>query len=230
MPHRVLVIEDDGFLRENLIRLLEQYQYEAVGVGSAATAIRALAETEYHLIVLDLGLPDADGFDVCRRIRQKWRTPILMLTARTDSMDKVIGLELGADDYLTKPFEPKELLARVRALLRRAYEYPNEQSCETTRCFGEIVIDYARRQVLVRGQPVSLTRREYDLLAYLTQNANRVIPREQLFEQVWGYSIEFSSNTLDVYMYRLRKKIERDPDQPQYLITHRSFGYEFRIA
>ncbi|BCW94579.1 MAG: response regulator transcription factor [Fimbriimonadales bacterium] len=230
MPHRVLVIEDDGFLRENLIRLLEQYQYEAVGVGNAAAAIRALAETEYHLIVLDLGLPDADGFDVCRRIRQKWRTPILMLTARTDSMDKVIGLELGADDYLTKPFEPKELLARVRALLRRAYEYQSEPSQETTRCFGEIVIDYARRQVLVRGQPISLTRREYDLLAYLTQNANRVIPREQLFEQVWGYSIEFSSNTLDVYMYRLRKKIERDPDQPQHLITHRSYGYEFRIA
>jgi DNA-binding response OmpR family regulator len=126
MRNRILLVEDDGFLRENLARLLEQYQYEVVGVGSAAEALRALADKEYHLIVLDLGLPDADGFDLCRHIRQKWRAPILMLTARTDSMDKVIGLEIGADDYLTKPFEPKELLARVRALLRRAYEYQNE--------------------------------------------------------------------------------------------------------
>jgi DNA-binding response OmpR family regulator len=230
MRNRILLVEDDGFLRENLARLLEQYQYEVFGVGSAAEALRALADKEYHLIVLDLGLPDADGFDLCRHIRQKWRTPILMLTARTDSMDKVIGLEIGADDYLTKPFEPKELLARVRALLRRAYEYQNEQPTETARCFGELVVDYARRQVTVRGEPVSLTKREFDLLAYLTKNPNRVIPREHLFEQVWGYSIEFSSNTLDVYIYRLRKKIERDPDQPRYLITHRSYGYEFRIG
>lgn len=228
--HRILVVDDDAFLRENLKRLLEQYQYEVVGVGAGAEALRNLAETPFHLVILDLGLPDVDGFDLCRRIRQKWLTPILMLTARTDSTDKIVGLEVGADDYLTKPFEPKELLARVRALLRRVYEYPaHEANTDGAREFGELVIDFSRRQVSVRGQPVSLTRREFDLLAYLAQNAHRVIPREQLFEQVWGYSIEFSSNTLDVYIYRLRKKIEKDPNNPEYLHTHRHFGYEFRI-
>ncbi len=227
---RILVVDDDAFLRENLKRLLEQYQYEVVGVRAGAEALRALAEAPFHLVILDLGLPDVDGFDLCRHIRQKWLTPILMLTARTDSMDKIIGLEVGADDYLTKPFEPKELLARLRALLRRVYEYPaREADPDGTREFGELVIDFNRRHVSVRGQSVSLTRREFDLLAYLVQNAHRVIPREQLFERVWGYSIEFSSNTLDVYIYRLRKKIEKDPNNPEYLHTHRHFGYEFRI-
>lgn len=228
--NRLLVVDDDAFLRENLKRLLEQYQYEVVSVASGADALRALSEAPFQLVILDLGLPDIDGFDLCRHIRQQWLTPILMLTARTDLMDKVIGLELGADDYLTKPFEPKELLARVRALLRRVYEYPTrEENTKGVREFGEIVIDFDRRQVLVRGKVVSLTKREYDLLVYLAQNAHRVIPRERLFEQVWGYSIEFSSNTLDVYMYRLRKKIELDPNKPKYLHTHRNFGYEFRI-
>ncbi len=228
--HRLLVVDDDVFLRENLKRLLEQYQYEVRGVGTGAEALRALAETPFHLVILDLGLPDVDGFDLCRHIRQKWLVPILMLTARTDAIDKVIGLEVGADDYLTKPFEPKELLARIRAMLRRVYEYPTrEASTEGVREFGEIVIDFEHRQVSVRGTPVALTRREFDLLAYLAQNAHRVVPRERLFEQVWGYSIEFSSNTLDVYMYRLRKKIEKDPNNPEYLHTHRGFGYEFRI-
>lgn len=228
--NRLLVVDDDAFLRENLKRLLEQYQYEVVSVASGADALRALSETPFQLVILDLGLPDIDGFDLCRHIRQRWLTPILMLTARTDSMDKVVGLELGADDYVTKPFEPKELLARVRALLRRVYEYPTrEENAEGVREFGDIVIDFDRRQVTVRGTVVSLTKREYDLLVYLAQNANRVIPRERLFEQVWGYSIEFSSNTLDVYMYRLRKKIEHDPNKPQYLLTYRNFGYEFRI-
>lgn len=228
--NRLLVVDDDAFLRENLKRLLEQYQYEVVSVASGADALRALSETPFQLVILDLELPDIDGFDLCRHIRQRWLTPILMLTARTDSMDKVVGLELGADDYVTKPFEPKELLARVRALLRRVYEYPTrEENAEGVREFGDIVIDFDRRQVTVRGTVVSLTKREYDLLVYLAQNANRVIPRERLFEQVWGYSIEFSSNTLDVYMYRLRKKIEHDPNKPQYLLTYRNFGYEFRI-
>lgn len=228
--NRLLVVDDDAFLRENLKRLLEQYQYEVVCVASGADALRALGEAPFQLVILDLGLPDIDGFDLCRHIRQRWLTPILMLTARTDSMDKVVGLELGADDYLTKPFEPKELLARVRALLRRVYEYPaREENAGGVREFGEVVIDFDRRQVTVRGKLVSLTKREYDLLVYLAQNAHRVIPRERLFEQVWGYSIEFSSNTLDVYMYRLRKKIERDPNNPEYLHTHRNFGYEFRV-
>ncbi len=226
---RLLIVDDDPYLRENLKRFLQQYNYEVVGVGTGYEALQALAGTEFHLIILDLGLPDMDGFDLCRRIRQKWLVPLLMLTARAESMDKVIGLEVGADDYLTKPFEPKELLARVRALLRRAYEYPHAEPVPSgVQQYGDLIIDFGQRQVFVNGQPVTLTRREFDLLAFLARHANRVVPRNWLFEQVWGYSIEFSSNTLDVYMYRLRKKIEKDPRRPQYIRTHRNYGYEFR--
>jgi two-component system alkaline phosphatase synthesis response regulator PhoP len=149
-----------------------------------------------------------------------------MLTARSDSMDKVIGLEVGADDYLTKPFEPAELVARVRAHLRRATEYqPEVAAVAETTSVGDLVIDHQSRTARIGGDAIELTNKEFELLALLARNAGRVLTREALFESVWGYELDFNSNSLDVYMYRLRKKIEPDPDHPRYLHTLKGYGY-----
>jgi len=178
-------------------------------------------------VILDVGLPGADGVSVCRRLRAKWRFPVIMLTARSDSMDKVIGLEVGADDYLTKPFDSMELLARVRAQLRRNQEYRAEPEKENqTVQIGDLVIDPRSRDALVEGKAVGLTNREFELIHHLAKNVDIAVSRDALFEQVWGYDIDFNSNSLEVYIYRIRKKIEKDPDQPRYLHTLRGYGYK----
>jgi len=151
-----------------------------------------------------------------------------MLTARSEAMDKVIGLEVGADDYLTKPFDPSELIARVRAHLRRSREYVSNPPKEEERksVFGGLIVDHQARDAVVDGRPVKLTKREFELLAHLAANAGRVVTRDSLFEHNWGFDIEFSSNSLDVHIYRLRKKIEADPDNPRYIHTLRGYGYK----
>jgi len=178
--------------------------------------------------VLDISLPDFDGITLCRRLRSTHHFPIIMLTARSDSMEKVIGLEVGADDYLTKPFEPAELIARVRAHLRRAQEYTtplNAVESSKTVLKG-LVIDHEARDAFVEGQPAKLTKREFELLAHLAANVGRVVTRDSLFEHNWGFDIEFSSNSLDVHIYRLRKKIEPDIEHPRYIHTLRGYGYK----
>ncbi|MBS1717172.1 MAG: response regulator transcription factor [Armatimonadetes bacterium] len=228
MPTTILLVDDDHFLLENAEALLKRSgEYVVRTCFSGEEALNLLADEPVDLVVLDLGLPGIDGITTCRRIRAKWTMPIIMLTARTDSMDKVIGLEVGADDYLTKPFEPSELTARIRAQLRRATEYLEKQpaqKAETT--VGNWVIDHAQRQVFIDGQSGGLTNREFEIIAYLCKNRNRAISRESLFEGVWGYDMEFSSNSLDVLIYRIRKKLEKDPNNPDHLQTVRGFGYK----
>lgn len=212
-----------------MIHLLQAEGYEVEGAAFGAEALHLLEDRAFDLVILDLGLPDMDGITACRRIRAKWKIPILMLTARTDALDKVVGLETGADDYLTKPFNAQELVARVRAQLRRTKEYGGEPSASNKFTLGDLVVDYDRREASLGSGVLDLTSKEYEVLAYLTRNCDRALSREQIFEQVWGYELEFSTNTLDVHMYRLRKKIEENPDQPRYLHTLRGYGYKLSL-
>lgn len=224
MTARILAVDDDRFLLENVARLLELQGFEVDTASSGEEALRCVQRRQPDLAILDVSLPDFDGITLCRRLRTSHRFPILMLTARSEAVDKVIGLEVGADDYLTKPFEPAELTARVRAQLRRATEYATAATKGRIHV-GGLEIDQDNRQVSVDGNPVDLTKKEFELLAHLAVNAGRVISRESLFERNWGFDIEFSSNSLDVHIYRLRKKIEADPDHPVYIQTVRGFGY-----
>lgn len=228
MASNILLIDDDRFLLDNLQRLLTQNGFEVRTATSGEDGLKCIVDREPDLLVLDLGLAGVDGISLCRRIRAKWRFPVVMLTARTDAMDKVIGLEVGADDYLTKPFEPIELVARIRAHIRRIQEYQADQAPPTTIEVGEILIDLQARDAFVNGKPALLTTKEFELLTYLGQNNGRAMSREILFEQVWGYDIEFSSNSLDVFVYRLRQKL---PDNTgKYIQTVRGYGYKIQSA
>lgn len=226
MPEKLLIVDDDRFLLENLRRLLQREGYNVCTAVSGEEALSHVASEPCDLMILDLNLPGADGLSTCRRLRGKHNFPVIMLTARSDAMDKVIGLEVGADDYLTKPFEPVELVARVRAHLRRAKDYGRGgDSVEAPVTLGDLMVDFEKRDVLQNGVPAGLTTREFELIAHLARNLGRVVPRESLFERVWGYDMDFNSNSLEVYVYRVRKKLERDPNAPVYLKTVRGYGY-----
>jgi DNA-binding response OmpR family regulator len=228
---QLLVVDDDRFLLENVARLLRTQGYAVDTAASGEEAIRALGTRVPDLVILDISLPDFDGITLCRRLRSTHRFPIIMLTARTDAMDKVIGLEVGADDYLTKPFEPSELIARVRAHLRRVGEYATAAPAAASRTvIGGLVIDHDARDAFVDGQAAHLTKREFELLTHLATNVGRVVTRDSLFEHNWGFDIEFSSNSLDVHIYRLRKKIEPDLEHPRYIHTLRGYGYKLEAV
>jgi DNA-binding response OmpR family regulator len=222
----ILIIEDDPFLLSSLTQLLEANNFVVRGAANAKDGFASIAELNPALLILDLGLPDEDGVSLCRRIRTKWTFPILMLTSRSDLMDKIIGLEVGADDYITKPFESRELLARIRACLRRTSEYKIDESDGDIVRSGSLVLDMKQRSTMVGDQKVVLTALEFRLLHYFVVNAGRVLEREQLFESVWGYDDEFNSNSLDVFVYRLRTKIERASGKKA-IHTVRGFGYRF---
>jgi DNA-binding response OmpR family regulator len=226
MSSKVLVVDDDPFLLQNLEILLVREGYAVRCASSGEEALSLLTDDVSDLVVLDLGLPGIDGVTTCRRLRARWNMPVLMLTARTDAMDKVVGLEVGADDYLTKPFEPSEFVARVRAQLRRHKEYQQSKPDKQALKLGRIEVDFERRHVRVDGEVADLTNREFEIVLYLAQNLGRAISRESLFEAVWGYEMEFNSNSLDVLIYRIRKKLEEDPNHPQYLQTLRGYGYK----
>ncbi len=226
MGSKVLVVEDDRFLQDNVRKLLEGEGYTVLIANSGEDALSLLERDPAELVVLDIGLPGIDGLTTCRRIRHKWMMPVIMLTARTDAMDKVVGLEVGADDYLTKPFEGSELVARVRAQIRRQQQYQQGPAKGSgTQQIGQLMIDFGQRDVLVKGEPANLTNKEFEIIRYLSKNIDRAISRDMLFETVWGYELDFNTNSLDVYIYRIRKKIEDDPNNPQYLQTMRGFGY-----
>ncbi|HLO99831.1 MAG TPA: response regulator transcription factor [Fimbriimonas sp.] len=222
----ILIIDDDAFLSSSVRQLLEP-NYTVREAHAAADGFKAIAEKPPHLLILDLSLPDEDGISLCRRIRQKWHFPILMLTSKSDLLDKVIGLEVGADDYITKPFESRELIARIRACLRRSDEYePPKDNSEVIQV-GPLQLDMNVRKATMNGESVILTALEFRLLHYFAVNAGRTLEREQLFETVWGYEEDFNSNSLDVFVYRLRNKLEKASG---HRLIHTVRGYGYRLS
>jgi two-component system response regulator MtrA len=221
MRARVLVVDDDPALAEMLGIVLRGEGFDPAFVADGGKAVQAYRDLKPDIVLLDLMLPGMSGIDVCRAIRLESGTPIIMLTAKSDTVDVVLGLESGADDYVVKPFKPKELAARIRARLRRAEEPPAEQLA-----IGDVSIDVPGHQVLRDGEPVALTPLEFDLLVALARKPRQVFTRDVLLEQVWGYRHAADTRLVNVHVQRLRSKIERDPEHPQVVLTVRGVGYK----
>ena len=232
MSEIILIVEDEPTLQETLAYNLNRQGYQVVTAGDGQTALKSARDHKPDLIVLDLMLPLLDGFEVCRILRQEMNTPIIILTARDDEIDRVIGLELGADDYLTKPFSMREFLARVKAQLRRVRLIREELENDTAKMmetfhFGNLTMDLTRREVLIDNQPLSLKPKEFDLLLFLPRHRGHVLSRDLILERVWGWEFSGGSRTVDVHVRWLREKIEIDPSNPLRIITVRGAGYRF---
>jgi two-component system, OmpR family, response regulator RegX3 len=222
---RVLVVEDEESFSDALSYMLRREGYEVLVAATGPDALSAFDRGGADLVLLDLMLPGLSGTEVCRALRLKSNVPIIIVTARDSEVDKVVGLELGADDYVTKPFSSRELVARVRAVLRRGAE-PDEL-VSATLAAGSVRMDIDRHLVTVDGSAISLPLKEFDLLELLLRNAGRVLTRGQLIDRVWGADYVGDTKTLDVHVKRLRSKIEPDPANPKYLVTVRGLGYKF---
>ena len=221
MKSRVLVVDDDPALAEMLTIVLRGEGFETAVVSDGTRALPAVRDTQPDVVLLDLMLPGMNGIDVCRAIRAESGAPIVMLTAKSDTVDVVLGLESGADDYVVKPFKPKELVARIRARVRRNDAEPAEQLS-----IGEIDIDVPAHQVTRGGSPIALTPLEFDLLVALARKPRQVFTREVLLEQVWGYRHAADTRLVNVHVQRLRSKVERDPERPEVVLTVRGVGYK----
>jgi DNA-binding response OmpR family regulator len=222
----VLVVDDEATVRDIVGQYLTRDGFRVVATGDGGE-VTALVERESpDLVVLDVMLPGVNGLELCRAIHARWPIPVILLTARSQETDRIVGLELGADDYVTKPFSPRELVARVRAVLRRAGGDP----VPDVLVLGELEIDLPAREVRVRGRGVRLAAREFDLLAFLARNPRRVFTREQIMQGVWGYTAAIDTGTLSVHVRRLREKIERDPTHPVRLATVWGVGYRWESA
>ena len=224
---RILLVDDEQSVQTLLAYPLRKDGYEVVPAFDGREALDRFAERRFDLVVLDVMLPKVDGIEVCRRLRSRSQVPIIMLTAKDDETDKVLGLEMGADDYITKPFSVREFRSRVRAALRRSDMLRGRVGGEPIHA-GEIEIDFERRAVTARGDLARLTYVEFELLATLARAPGRVMTREMLLEQVWGDSAYRDPRTIDVHIRHLREKLERDPRRPEYLLTVRGVGYRFR--
>ena len=222
---RVLVVEDEESFSDALSYMLRREGYEVAVAGSGVEALAMFDRNGADLVLLDLMLPGLSGTEVCRALRQRSRVPIIIVTARDSEVDKVVGLELGADDYVTKPFSSRELVARIRAVLRRGVDV--DDLVGSTVEAGPVRMDVERHTVSVDGRAVSLPLKEFDLLELLLRNAGRVLTRGQLIDRVWGADYVGDTKTLDVHVKRLRGKIEPDPANPKYLVTVRGLGYKF---
>jgi two-component system response regulator MtrA len=218
---RVLVVDDDAALSEMLGIVLRGEGFEPVFCADGSEALAAFRDSKPDLVLLDLMLPGRDGIDVCRSIRAESGTPIVMLTAKSDTVDVVVGLESGADDYIVKPFKPKELVARIRARIRR-----NDESPAQTILVGDLEIDVAGHTVRRSGEPLSLTPLEFDLLVCLARKPGQVFTREILLQEVWGYRHAADTRLVNVHVQRLRAKVERDPEHPDIVLTVRGVGYK----
>ncbi|HID51279.1 MAG TPA: response regulator transcription factor [Anaerolineae bacterium] len=234
MKAKILVVEDDETLQETLVWNLERQGYKVTAAGNGRTALNLARDKKPDLIILDVMLPGLDGIDVCRILRKESATPILMLTARTEEVDKIVGLEIGADDYMTKPFSMRELLVRVKALLRRVDMIREEMGRETavspppsSLTFGSLTIDEERREVRLDNQIVKLQPKEFELLLFLARHQGVALSRSLILEKVWGWTFDGNSRTVDVHVRWLREKIEADPAQPQRIVTVRGIGYRF---
>ncbi|WP_309080827.1 response regulator transcription factor [Zhihengliuella sp.] len=222
---RILVVEDEESLSDPLAYLLDKEGFEVEVVDNGLDAVTEFDRAGADLVLLDLMLPGQSGTEVCRQLRQRSNVPVIMLTAKDSEIDKVVGLELGADDYVTKPYSSRELVARVRAVLRRRAE-PEELVTATLQA-GPVRMDVERHVVSVGGEPLPFPLKEFELLEMLLRNAGRVLTRGQLIDRVWGSDYVGDTKTLDVHVKRLRSKIEPDPSNPQHLVTVRGLGYKF---
>lgn len=224
---RVLVVEDEDALRESIRFTLEAEGYDVVTAADGPDGLARVRESNPSLVLLDLMLPGMSGIDLCRLIRQESDVPIVMVTAKDGEADKVLGLEMGADDYITKPFSTRELLARVRAHLRRAGRTGTLADAKEVLRGGRIELDVDAHEARVDGEPVPLRPKEFELLEVLMRRKNRLSPREVLIDEVWGPSYFGDTKTLDVHIKRLRSKVERDPAKPAQIVTVRGLGYKF---
>ena len=227
--YKILVVEDEPDIRKLVHYNLVQDHYKVIEAESGDQALKLIQRDKPNLVILDLMMPGMSGLEVCRTLRGQDETaklPILMLTAKAAEADRVLGLELGADDYLAKPFSPRELVARVRAILRRAN---GAGQTETLPAYqkGDLKIDFATYEVSVRGKPIKLTLKEFELLKFLVQNPSRVLNRDQLLDRVWGGETFVTPRTVDVHIRRLRKAIEKDDSNPKWILTLRGVGYKF---
>lgn len=234
MTEKILIIEDERTLLETLEYNLRRQGYEVETADNGVDALAAARTKRPDMIVLDIMLPGIDGFEVCRILRQEMNTPILMLTARDDEIDRVVGLEVGADDYLTKPFSTRELMARIKALLRRVRLIREEmtqpsagQALTPTYTYQNLTLDTSRRELKVNNLVIPLKPKEYELLLFLAQHRGQVISREYILEKVWGWDYIGDSRTVDVHIRWLREKIEPNPAEPTRIITVRGAGYRF---
>jgi DNA-binding response OmpR family regulator len=225
---RILLVDDEESLQKLLSYPLRSDGYEVVGATDGQEALDRFDEGQFDLVVLDVMLPRVDGFDVCRKLRARSAVPIIMLTAKAEEFDKVLGLELGADDYITKPFSMREFRSRVKAVLRRAELVQRDDNGDEPLVQGELAIDFSKRQVEVRGDPVRLTYVEFEILSTLARAPGRVFSRTMLLERLWGDSSYRDPRTIDVHIRHLREKLERDAKSPEYLFTVRGVGYHFR--
>lgn len=219
----VLVVDDEPTIREVVCRYLERDGFDTVEAADGESALASIEQSEPDLVVLDVMLPGVDGLEVCRRVRATSRVPIILLTARGEETDRIVGLELGADDYVTKPFSPRELAVRVRTVLRRVSADEPSARIEA----GDLTIDAATRDVVRDGAEIKLTAKEFDLLLFLAQNPRQVFSREHLMDRVWGYQAAFDTGTVTVHIRRLREKIEQDPSTPERIETVWGVGYRF---
>nr|WP_222866445.1 response regulator transcription factor [Corynebacterium sp. LK28] len=224
-----MIVEDEESLAEPLAFLLKKEGFEVFMAQDGPTALDTFAAEDIDIILLDLMLPGMSGTEVCRQLRQTSSVPVIMVTARDSEIDKVVGLELGADDYVTKPYFARELIARIRAVLRRGGEIEVEAPAEDGLVLQEdrVMMDVERHIVTVDGQKVPMPLKEFDLLEYLMRNSGRVLTRGQLIDRVWGVDYVGDTKTLDVHIKRLRSKIERNPSRPEILVTVRGLGYKF---
>jgi DNA-binding response OmpR family regulator len=234
MPEKILVVEDEPALQETLAYNLEKQGYEVETVGNGQLAVETARKFTPDLVLLDIMLPGMDGFEVCKLLRREMNIPIIMLTARDDEIDRVVGLEVGADDYLSKPFSIRELIARVKAQLRRTQVIRDElQKMQTsepdlkTLIFDNLIINLTRREVTLDGDVKALKPQEYDLLEFFAKHRGQMLSREFILERVWGWEYVGDSRTVDVHVRWLRQKIERDPANPTRIVTVRGGGYRF---
>ena len=234
MPETILVVEDEPALRDTLSYNLKKEGLTVESVGDGRAALESARKLKPDLIILDIMLPELDGFEVARILREEMTTPILMLTARDDEIDRVVGLEMGADDYLTKPFSMRELMARVKAQLRRTRLMQEEmgkagatQTKQEKLTFGDLVVNLTRREVTLHGEPIQLKPQEYELLVFFAEHKGQMLSREFILERVWGWDFIGDSRTVDVHVRWLRQKIEEDASDPKRIITVRGGGYRF---
>lgn len=225
----VLIVEDEKSLREPLAYLLEKEGFTVHTAEDGPGAITEFGRVNPDIVLLDLMLPGMNGMDVCREIRSHSNVPIIMVTAKDGEVDKVVGLEIGADDYITKPYSTRELLARMKAVLRRGGVAPTVTTVPAVLEAGPVRLDPERHKVFVGGEPVTMPLKEFELLEYLLENVNRVLTRGQIIDRVWGANYYGDTKTLDVHVKRIRAKIEPDAANPQFLVTVRGLGYKFEV-